>query len=222
MLEGKVMSRIHSAAELEELRKQIIADRNPDKPCIAICAGTGCLGLGNEKVIKAFEEEIKKQSLETRINIRATGCHGFCEKGPHVAIYPEEIYYIQVTPRDVPEIISQTVLGKKVIDRLIYTDPSTGQKAAHLSEIPYYKKQMRQLIGDNTRIDPLRIDDYIGRGGYSALTKALFQMTPVQVLDEVKKANLRGRGGRRFPRRIEVGNHPECARGRKVRDRQRS
>ncbi len=193
------MPRINSAAELEELRKDILSKRNPDKPCIAICAGTGCLGLGNDRVIRAFEAEIKKHALDAMVDFRVTGCHGFCEQGPNVVIYPEEIYYIKVTPKDVPEIVSQTVLGKKVIDRLIYTDPHTGEKTAHLSEIPFYKKQMRHLIGDNTKIDPRRIDDYLGMGGYSALSKALFELTPEKVLDEIKKANLRGRGGGGFP-----------------------
>jgi NADH-quinone oxidoreductase subunit F len=199
MREGKTMPRISSAAELEAFRKDILSTRDPDRPCIAICAGTGCLGLGNEKVIRACEAEIQKQSLETRIDIRATGCHGFCEKGPHVVVYPEEIYYTDVSPEDVPEIISRTVLRKEVIDRLCYTDPTTGKKAVHLSEIPFYRKQTRQLIGDNTKIDPQRIDDYLARGGYAALSKALFEMTPEQVLEEIKKANLRGRGGGGFP-----------------------
>jgi len=193
------MPRINSAAELEEFRKGILSKRDPDKPCIAICAGTGCLALGNDKVISAFEEEIKKQSLEAKVDIRATGCHGFCEKGPNVVIYPEEICYMEVTPEDVPEIVSQTVLGKKVIDRLIYTDPNTGEKAAYQSEIPFYKNQKRFLIGNNPKIDPQSIDDYLAIGGYSALSKALFEISPEQVLEEIKKANLRGRGGGGFP-----------------------
>ncbi len=193
------MPRINSAAELEELRKGILSKRDPDKPRIAICAGTGCLALGNDRVISAFEEEVKKQSLEAKVDIRATGCHGLCEKGPHVVIYPEEISYIEVTPEDVPEIVSQTVIGKKVIDRLIYTDPNTGEKAAHQSEIPFYKKQMRHLIGNNSKIDPKSIGEYLALGGYSALSRSLFEMSPEQVLEEIKKANLRGRGGGGFP-----------------------
>ncbi len=193
------MPRINSPTELEELRKSILSKRDPDRPCIAICAGTSCLALGNDRVIGAFEEEIKKQSLEAKVDIRATGCHGFCEKGPNIVIYPEEICYMEVIPEGVSDIISQTVLGKKVIDRLIYTDPNTGEKAAHQSEIPFYKNQMRHLIGNNTKVDPKSIDDYLALGGYSALSKSLFEMTPEQVLEEIKKANLRGRGGGGFP-----------------------
>jgi NADP-reducing hydrogenase subunit HndC len=193
------MLRINSAAELEELRQGILSKRDPDKPCIAICAGMGCSGLANDRVISAFEEEVNKQDLQTEVDIRTTGCHGFCERGPIVVIYPEEICYIEVTPADVPEIVSQTVIGKNVIERLVYTDPDSGEKAAYQSEIPFYKHQMRNLISNNPRIDPQRIDDYLAIGGYSALSKALFEMSPEQVLEEVKKANLRGRGGGGFP-----------------------
>jgi NADP-reducing hydrogenase subunit HndC len=193
------MPRVNSASELEELRKGVLSERNPDKPCIAICAGMGCLSPSNGGVISAFEEELDKKDLKTRVDIRATGCHGYCEKGPMVVIYPEEICYVEVTPKDVPEIVSQTVLGKKVIDRLIYTDPDTGEKAAHQSEIPFYKNQMRNIFGNNTKIDPRNIDDYLAVGGYSALSKSLLEMSPEEVLEEIKKAGLRGRGGGGFP-----------------------
>ena len=193
------MPRINSASELEVLRQDVRSKIDPEKPFIAICAGTGCLGLGNDRVIAAFEEEIKKQFLGDKVGIRATGCHGFCEKGPNVVIYPEEIYYTEVKPEDVPEIVSETVMEKKVIDSLVYTDPTTGEKAAHLSDIPFYKYQSRNLISHNTKIDPKRIEDYLAIGGYAALSKALFEMSPEQVLDEIKTANLRGRGGGGFP-----------------------
>ncbi|TET86382.1 MAG: NADH-quinone oxidoreductase subunit NuoF, partial [Dehalococcoidia bacterium] len=193
------MPRINSPAELEDLRKSILSERDPNKPCITICAGTGCLALGSDRVISAFKEEIENQALETKVDIRETGCPGFCEKGPIVVIYPEEICYIGVTPEDAPEIVSQTVVEKKVIDRLLYTDPNTGKKAVHEYEIPFYKSQMRLLIGNNTKIDPKSIDDYLAIDGYQALAKALFEMTPNQVLEEVKKSNLRGRGGAGFP-----------------------
>ncbi|MFC2141628.1 NADH-ubiquinone oxidoreductase-F iron-sulfur binding region domain-containing protein [Acidobacteriota bacterium] len=193
------MPRINSSAELEELRKRVLSERDPNRPVIAICAGMGCLGSGNGGVVKAFEEEISKKSLTDKVDIRATGCHGYCEKGPVAVIYPEEICYLEVAPEDAPEIVSQTVLGKKVIDRLIYADPETGEKAAHQSEIPFYKDQMPHIMGVNSKIDPQSIDDYLAVGGYSALAKALLEMSPEQVLEEIKKADLRGRGGGGFP-----------------------
>ena len=193
------MPKINSAVELEAFRKGLLSKKDPLKPCIAVCSGTSCLSLGNDSVIRAFEEEIKKRSLGSKVDLRVTGCHGFCEKGPLVVIHPEEICYVEVKPGDVPEIVAQTVIKKKVIDRLIYSNPGTGVKAAHCAEIPFYAKQMRHLMGNNSRIDPKSIDEYIEHGGYAALSKALFEMSPVQVLEEIKKANLRGRGGGGFP-----------------------
>ncbi len=192
------MARINSAAELEELRQSILSKRDPQKPSIAICNGNGCAGR-NDGIIGAFKEELGKYSLEGKVDLRATGCHGFCEKGPFVVIYPEEICYVEVTPEDVPEIVAKTVAEKQVIDRLVYADPDSGEKIACQPEIPYYKNQMRYLMGNNPKLNPKSIDDYLAFGGYAGLAKALFEMTPEQVLDEVKKANLRGRGGGGFP-----------------------
>lgn len=155
--------------------------------------------LATGGVVRAFEEEIEKRGLAGGVDIRATGCHGMCEQGPNVVIYPAEITYVKVTPQDVPEIVRQTVQGERVVDCLVYADPVSGEKAVHLNEIPFYKYQSRILIGNNTRIDPANIEDYIGIGGYEALSKALFEMKPGEVLGEVKKANLRGRGGGGFP-----------------------
>src|SRR5574341_1325157 len=197
--QGKVMPRINSPAELEEFRQDIISKRGPDKPCIAVCTGTGCLALGAAKVVAPFKEEIKKQGLETKVDVRETGCPGFCERGPLTVIYPEEICYLQVQPGDATEIVSQTILGKKVIDRLIYVDPTTGEKVAHESEIPFYRKQKRSLIGNNIKVDPKSIDDYLAVGSYAALVKALFHQTPEQVIEMVKQSKLRGRGGAGFP-----------------------
>jgi NADP-reducing hydrogenase subunit HndC len=193
------MPRLHSAAELEALRKAILSARDPERPSIAVCGGMGCLGLGSERVADAFDEEIGTKELKAGVGVRTTGCHGFCERGPNVVIYPEEICYGGVAPADAPDIVSQTVIGKTVIDRLIYTDPGTGRTAACQSEIPFYQKQTRPLLGDNPRIDPRSLEDYLAVGGYAALAKSLFRMTPEGVLDEVKKANLRGRGGGGFP-----------------------
>ena len=193
------MTKINSPAELTEFRKGIVSQRDPKKPCIAVCTGTGCLALGASKVVDALRKEIKKQGLETAVvDLRETGCPGFCERGPVIVIYPEEICYLQVQPGDAEEIVSQTIRAKKVIDRLLYVDPTTGEKAVHESEIPFYKNQMRLLIGNNIKIDPKSIDDYLAVGGYSALSKALFDATPDQVVEMVKDSGLRGRGGAGF------------------------
>ncbi|HID29046.1 MAG TPA: 4Fe-4S dicluster domain-containing protein, partial [Desulfobacterales bacterium] len=144
-------------------------------------------------------EEIKKQGLSDEGDIRKTGCHGFCEKGPIIVIHPEKTSYFQVEPKDVPEIISRTIKEKKVVERLLYVDPSTNEKIIHESEIPFYKNQERLVFGSNGSIDPKSIDDYLAIGGYSALAQVLSGMTSEQVLEEVKKSNLRGRGGGGFP-----------------------
>jgi NADH:ubiquinone oxidoreductase subunit F (NADH-binding)/(2Fe-2S) ferredoxin/NAD-dependent dihydropyrimidine dehydrogenase PreA subunit len=192
------MRRINSPPELEELRQEIISKRDPDKQCITICSGTGCQAYGCEKVATAFQEELGKQGLAEKIDLRRTGCHGFCEKGTLVVIFPREICYCNVQPADAAEVVSRTARGE-VVERLLYTDPATGEKIVHEREIPFYKHQFRLVFGNNSRVDPKNIEDYIALGGYSALVKALFQMTAEEVLEEVKRANLRGRGGGGFP-----------------------
>jgi NADH:ubiquinone oxidoreductase subunit F (NADH-binding)/(2Fe-2S) ferredoxin/ferredoxin len=193
------MPRINSPAELEEFRKDIMSKRDPKRPCIAVCTGTGCLALGAAKVVAAIKEELKKQGLQGKVDVKEPGCPGFCERGPLIVIHPEEICYLRVQPTDAEEIISQTILAKKIIDRLLYVDPITGEKIVHESEIPFYKNQKRHLLGNNIKIDPKSIVDYLAVGGYSALAKALSQETPEQVVEMVKDSNLRGRGGAGFP-----------------------
>jgi len=193
------MSLINSPAELEEFRKNVLSKRDPNKPCITLCSGSACNASGSLEVAAAIEEEIQKQGLSADVDIRRTGCHGFCERGPIVVIHPEEICYFNIVPKDVPEIVSETIKEKRVVERLLYTDPSTNEKIIHESEIPFYKYQERIVFGFNSKIDPKNIEDYLAIGGYAALAKALTGMTADQVLQEVKKANLRGRGGGGFP-----------------------
>jgi len=193
------MARLNSPEELDKFRQDILSKRDPNTPCISICAGAGCLATGASDVISAFKAEIEKLGLQADVNTKETGCPGFCERGPVVVIYPEEICYLQVTPEDVTEIVYQTIKAKKIVERLVYVDPTTGEKATHESDIPFYKNQERNIIGSNINIDPKTIDDYLALGGYSALAKVLSQMTDEEVLEEVKKSNLRGRGGGGFP-----------------------
>jgi len=192
------MPRLSSATDLERFRQEILARRDPNKPCVTICSGTGCHAYGSEKVSQAFTKEIQRNGLQEKVDIRRTGCHGFCERGTIVVIFPEEICYLRVKPDDVSAIVSTTLVENKMVDRLLYED-GNGQKIVHEGEIPFYKHQSRVVFGGNRLIDPKSIDDYIALGGYNALAKALFEMTPEQVLEEVKKANLRGRGGGGFP-----------------------
>jgi len=193
-----IMARLKSAADLEQARQKILSKRDPTKPCVTICSGTGCHALGSDKVYEALVSEISKNGLRRRVDLRRTGCHGFCERGPIIVIFPDEICYLGVKPEDVPEIISATLSGNRPIDRLLYED-GDGKKIAHEGEIPFYKYQRRMVFGSNRLIDPKNIDDYIALGGYSALGKVLFEMSPEEVLDTVKRANLRGRGGGGFP-----------------------
>jgi len=193
------MSRINSPSELEEFRKGILLKRDPNKPCITLCSGSACHASGSGEVAASLEAEIEKQGLRDKVDIRRTGCHGFCERGPIIVIHPDEICYFQIKPEDVPDIISQTIMEKKVIERLLYTDPVTKEKIIHESEIPFYKNQKRLVFGSNGSIDPKSIDDYLAIGGYSALAKAFSEMSAEAVLGEVKKSNLRGRGGGGFP-----------------------
>ncbi len=193
------MPLINSPAELEKLRKGILAERDPEKRVVSICAGAGCVASGANEVIAAFGEELEKKGLDAHVDAKGTGCPGFCEQGPIVVIYPEEICYLQVTPGDVAEIVTETIEGDKVVERLLYLDSATGERATLEPEIPFYKHQLRNVIGDNIKIDPKSIEDYLVVGGYSALAKALSFMTPEDVLNEVKAANLRGRGGGGFP-----------------------
>ncbi len=193
------MAQLKSPEDLEIFRLELVTRKDPDKPCISVCAGAGCLAYGAAEVIEVFKAEIESQGLAATVDTKGTGCPGFCQRGPVVVIHPEEICYLSVTPKDVPEIVEQTIVGKKVVERLVYTDPDTGDKAPHESDIPYYKYQERNILSNNIKIDSRSIDDYLVIDGYSALAKALSRMTAQDVLDEVKESNIRGRGGGGFP-----------------------
>lgn len=197
------MSRINSSAELEKLRHDILATRDPDKPCITLCSGSACQATHCRKVAAALELELEKTGLTDKVYFRKTGCHGFCEQGPIIVIYPEGICYLKVKPEDIPEIVSLTLVEKKIVERLIYVDPTTNEKVTHEEEIPFYKNQQRLVLGQNTKIDPKSIEDYLAVGGYRALAKVFSGMSPEQVIAEVKAASLRGRGGGGFPAGIK-------------------
>ena len=184
---------------LNSLRKKVTLEKTSNFPCITISSGTCGQARGSLKVIRAFQDELKKHKLEEKIKIKVTGCHGFCEAEPNLIIYPEQIFYRNVKPEDAEEIILDTVMNNKIIERLVITDSETGKKTPYFKDIPFYKKQYRLIQGNNTVIDPTEIDDYLFVGGYKALEKALSKMNPDQVIEIIKQSKLRGRGGAGFP-----------------------
>lgn len=194
-----MINKIKSPDELLKLQERIIASRDPNRLCVTICAGTGCLALGAKKIIAAFREELSKQGLEDKVQVRETGCPGFCEKGPIVVLAPEGITYLKVGLDDVPEIVSRTIVNDELIERLVYTDSNSNEKFVKESDIPFYRKQKRLLLGNNSNIDPRSIEDYLAINGYSALSKAMLQASPENIVGEVIKSGLRGRGGGGFP-----------------------
>ncbi len=193
------MARLSSPQELEKYREELLTSRNPNQPVITVCGGTGCHASGCHAVVEAFREVLKEKAKSNGIVLRVTGCHGFCERGPLVVIHPQRIFYQKVKPDDVPTIFKETVLNGKVIQDLLYEHPVTGEKIVSEEEVPFYQRQKRIIFGNNGSIDPTSIEDYLAVGGYRALIKALFSMKPVEIIEEVKKANLRGRGGGGFP-----------------------
>jgi NADH-quinone oxidoreductase subunit F len=193
------MNRLESVAKFQEWQAGLAAGWDESKPCLRVCDGTGCRALGSRQVLAGLREELKKTRLDTPIEVVGTGCPGFCECGPLITIYPQRISYQKVRPADVSEIVHKTLIEGKTIERLLYTDPHTGQRIHQEPDLPFYQKQKRLVLDLNGRIDPTRIEDYVALGGYTALVKALTTMKPEDVVAEVKASGLRGRGGAGFP-----------------------
>jgi NADH:ubiquinone oxidoreductase subunit F (NADH-binding)/(2Fe-2S) ferredoxin len=189
---------LKSPDDLERLRTKVLNERKAQegKKGIVLCTGTGCRGAGALEVYEAFKKELGSKSA---IDFKSTCCHGFCERGPITVVEPMGTFYQRVTPDDVPHIIAETVQKGQIIEDLLYQDPKTEQKIPTEKDIPFYKKQHRLVFGHNRLIDPTRIEDYVANGGYQALAKALFHLSPDEIIEEVKRAGLRGRGGGGFP-----------------------
>ncbi|MDD4613021.1 MAG: NADH-quinone oxidoreductase subunit NuoF [Synergistaceae bacterium] len=166
---------------------------------VLICHGTGCASGGSPKVLEAFKEELRKKNLEKEVLVIATGCHGMCEFGPIVVVYPEGTFYSRVNPEDVSEIVEEHLYKGRIVNRLLYKEPISAEKVCHYKEIPFYGKQHRVVLSNCGYINPDNIDEYISRDGYQAVGKCLTEMSPAQVIDEMKKSGLRGRGGGGFP-----------------------
>jgi NADH:ubiquinone oxidoreductase subunit F (NADH-binding)/(2Fe-2S) ferredoxin/NAD-dependent dihydropyrimidine dehydrogenase PreA subunit len=192
------MGRLNSPQELERYRDEILSKRDPNQPVITVCGGTGCHASGCHAVVDAFKKVLQEKAKGNGVGLRVTGCHGFCERGPLVVVHPQKVLYQKVKPEDAPRIFQETILKGKHLEDLLYEHPKTGEKIVAEEDVPFYKKQMRIILGNNGSIDPTSIEDYIAVGGYRALAKVLFSMAPEQIISEIKKANLRGRGGGGF------------------------
>ncbi len=206
------MRRSSSPQELEKYREEILRSRDPNQPLVTVCGGTGCHASGCHAVVDAFKKVIQEKAKGNGVSLRVTGCHGFCERGPLVVIHPKKVMYQRVKPEDVPTIFQDTIQNGKILETLLYQHPTTGEKIVTEEDVPFYKKQMRIIFGNNGSIDPTQIEDYLAVGGYRALSKALFSMSPEQIISEVKKANLRGRGGGGFAASVkweQCRNAPE-------------
>jgi len=191
--------KIENVDKLKKLHKEYSKKFSKDKKIISVCAGTGCRGSKALETLAAFRAELKKRKLDGKVTLKETGCHGFCEKGPLVVIRPENIFYQQVKKEDVPEIIDKTIIKNEVVESLLFEMPDGRGKVLKEEDVPFYKGQKRIVFGQNGYIDPKSIEDYIGRGGYLALAKTLTEMSPEEIIKEVEKSGLRGRGGGGFP-----------------------
>jgi len=193
------MLKFKEVRDIERLAKEKKGENQRYTYSITICSGTGCQAGGSSAVISLLQKELISKDLSSKVRIIATGCQGFCEQGPLIVIRPRNIFYCHIKPEDVSEILSETLIGGRIIERLLYRDPVSGRKIVKEEDIPFYRRQNRILLKENRLIDPHKIEDYIARGGYQALGKALTSMSPQEIVEEIKKSGLRGRGGGGFP-----------------------
>lgn len=166
---------------------------------VLVCGGTGCLSAEGEEIITNLKSQIAEAGLDTEVAVLKTGCFGFCEKGPIVKILPDNTFYVRVTPEDTEEIVKEHLIKGRKVERLLYVDPDKNEAISDSKKMDFYKKQMRIALRNCGFIDPANIDEYIARDGYMALGKAVTDMTPDTVIQEVKDSGLRGRGGGGFP-----------------------
>ncbi len=198
-----VGTKFDSAEDLRQYRAHLLAQYDPAARRVRVCLGTGCTAKGSAKVMERFcraAEEFGQESLV--VQAKSTGCHGFCERGPIVVVDPGNVFYENVNEEDVPEIWRESVIGGRVVERLLYKDEASGETATTPKEIPFYSAQQRIVLAHNGVIDPTSIEEYVAGGGYAALAKVLgskaSRMEPEEVIEEVARSGLRGRGGGGF------------------------
>lgn len=166
---------------------------------VLVCTGTGCVSSGAKNLKEIMEEELAAKNLSGEIKIVETGCHGFCEKGPIMIVYPEGVFYCEVSEDDVAEIVEEHLLKGRTVERLLFREPMTEEQIPSYQDIDFYKKQKRIALANCGKIDPEDIDEYIALGGYEAAGEVLTNMSSQDVINEIKNSGLRGRGGGGFP-----------------------
>ena len=166
---------------------------------VLVCGGTGCVAGGSRELQRRLEEELAKKGLDKEVLVVQTGCHGMCEAGPIVVVYPEGTFYTRVQPEDAKTIVEEHLYKGRPVERLLYRGGTLAQAVPRYNELPFYAKQHRIALRNCGYINPDNIEEYIARDGYQALAKVLKEMTPDDVVSEVKKSGLRGRGGGGFP-----------------------
>ena len=173
-------------------------DGSNGKRAVVLCGGTGCLSSNSADILHRFEQLIEEKGLSDKVTVNQVGCFGYCSQGPFVKIYPEDTLYRMVRIEDVDEIVESDLLGGKIVERLLYVDPATGEKVVKQDEINFYKKQHRIALAASGIINPENFEEALGFGAFKGLQKAL-TMTPQEVIDEILASGLRGRGGGGFP-----------------------
>ena len=177
---------------------------NPEKREILVCGGTGCTSSDSIQIIENLRNEIKKADLEGSVEVLLTGCFGFCAKGPIVKVYPDDIFYTQVKPEDASEIVQSHLINHKVVERLLFEEPTLDHKKVEKhNDMSFYKKQSRVALRYCGHINPENIFEYIGCNGYIALGKCISELSPIEVVEEIKASGLRGKGGAGFPTGIK-------------------
>jgi len=198
-MEGKQMTKLNLSA-LDALREKETARlNNPDITRLLICGGTGCHATGSIAVKDALNHEIADKGLEDSVKVVETGCNGFCALGPLMVIQPGGIFYTKLKADDIPELVESHVVNGEVVERLLYKDPATKKRVARLNDISFFAHQSPRALRNKGLIDPEKISEYIARDGYKGVAKALIDMTPEEIIQEMKASGMRGRGGAGFP-----------------------